>query len=82
MFSEMCAGIPAMSDKLAEALARLDDLEMRIAHQDQMMGELNEVITAQWAKISVLERQLAHLREEVQNSAPQREGPEPPPPHY
>ena len=70
-----------MSDKLAEALARLDDLEVRIAHQDHMTAELNEVITAQWQKISVLERQLAHLREEVQNSAPQRDGPEPPPPH-
>ena len=71
-----------MNDKLAEALARLDDLEVRIAHQDQMATELNELITAQWAKISMLERQLAHLREEVQNSGPQREGPEPPPPHY
>ena len=71
-----------MSDKLTEALARLDDLEVRIAPQDQMAAELNEVITAQWARISLLERQLAHLREEVQNSAPQREGPEPPPPHY
>jgi SlyX protein len=71
-----------MSDKLAEALARLDDLEVRIAHQDRMTAELNEVITAQWRKITVLERQLAHLREEVQNAGPQREGPEPPPPHY
>ena len=71
-----------MSDKLTEALVRLDDLEVRIAHQDHMTAELNEVITAQWAKITVLERQLAHLREEVQNSAPQRDGPEPPPPHY
>ena len=71
-----------MSDKLAEALARLDDLEVRIAHQDRMTAELNEVITAQWRKITALERQLAHLREEVQNAGPQREGPEPPPPHY
>ena len=71
-----------MSDKLVEALARLDDLEVRIAHQDQMAFELNEVITAQWLKISALERQIAHLREEVQNSGPQRDGPEPPPPHY
>ena len=71
-----------MSDKLAEALARLDDLEVRIAHQDHVTAELNEVITAQWRKIGVLERQLAHLREEVQNAGPQREGPEPPPPHY
>ena len=71
-----------MSDILAQALARLDDLEVRIAHQEQMAAELNEVITAQWRKIAALERQLAHLREEVQNSGPQREGPEPPPPHY
>ena len=33
---------------------RFDALEMRIAHQDQMIAELNEVITAQWRKIDAL----------------------------
>ena len=31
---------------------RFDALEMRIAHQDQMIAELNEVMTAQWRKIA------------------------------
>jgi SlyX protein len=62
--------------------ARLDALEIRIAHQDATIADLNEVITTQWRRIDVLERQVAMLREEFQNSIPQREGPEPPPPHY
>ncbi|MDB5570944.1 MAG: slyX [Hyphomicrobiales bacterium] len=70
-----------MSDGRPDAL-RLDALEMRAAHQDAMIADLNEVITAQWRKIDVLERQLARLREEFQTMGPQRDGPEPPPPHY
>lgn len=71
-----------MADELARALARLDDLEAHMAHQDHMMAEVNEVITAQWAKMAALEREVLRLRDELQNSMPQREGPEPPPPHY
>ncbi len=62
--------------------SRLDALEMRVAHQDRMISELNEVITDQWNKLDVLERQLAHMREALQNIAPSREEPGPPPPHY
>ena len=61
---------------------RLDALEMRIAHQDSTIAELNDVITAQWRKIDLLERQIALLREEFQNLSTARDGPEPPPPHY
>ena len=45
---------------------RLDDLEIRIAHQDKTIADLNEMITAQWKKIEMLERQLRRLDEEVQ----------------
>lgn len=62
--------------------ARLEALEMRIAHQDRMLADLNEVITAQWRKIELLERQFARLREEVQTADGPRDGVEPPPPHY
>ena len=62
--------------------ARLEDLEMRVAHQDRMIAELNEVITAQWRKLDGLAAQVLQLREEFQNSQVAREGPEPPPPHY
>ena len=49
-----------MSEAPADNSARLDALEMRVAHQDRVIAELNEVITAQWRKIDVLERLLAN----------------------
>jgi uncharacterized coiled-coil protein SlyX len=61
---------------------RLDTVEARLAHHEQMMAELNEVITAQWRKIDQLERHLSRIREELQAFEPQRQGAEPPPPHY
>ena len=61
---------------------RLDALEIRIAHQDHVIAELNETVTAQWKKIDALERELKMLREEVRNAYPARTEPEPPPPHY
>lgn len=72
----------AMSDDISDHSSRIDMLEVRIAHQDHTIAELNEVITAQWRKIDALERQIAKLRDEYQNMAAPREGPEPPPPHY
>lgn len=64
------------------AASRLDALEMRVSHQDQMITDLNDVITQQWKTIDRLTRQIDMLRETMQSMAPQREGPEPPPPHY
>ena len=71
-----------MNHRPADATARLDALEMRIAHQDQMIAELNDVITQQWRKIDALERQGAHLREQFQNIGAQRDAPDQKPPHY
>ncbi len=61
---------------------RIEALEMQVAHQEQAIAELNDVITTQWKKISELDRLLKNLLEDVQNIAPGRDGPEPPPPHY
>ncbi len=61
---------------------RLQAVEIRLAHQDKMIADLNDVITAQWRKIDMLERHLGRLREELQTLEPQRQTPEPPPPHY
>jgi len=44
---------------------RLEAVEIRLAHQDKMISDLNDVITAQWRKIDLLERQLGRLREEL-----------------
>ena len=62
--------------------SRLDALEVRIAHQDATINDLNDVVTSQWRKIEVLERRLAQLLEEVQNLDASRSVPDKPPPHY
>lgn len=74
----------SMLDKDAQphASTRLDALETRAAHQDRIIADLNDTITAQWRKIDSLERQLAQVREALQNFGGQREAPEPPPPHF
>jgi SlyX protein len=61
--------------------SRIDELEIRLAHQDQTIADLNEVITAQWKKIEALERQLGQLRGEIENMD-QRVAPVDRPPHY
>ena len=40
---------------------RIDELEIRIAHQDQTIEDLNAAITAQWKLIERLERQVTML---------------------
>lgn len=61
---------------------RLDELEMRMAHQDQTIAELNEVITAQWKKIEALENQLRRFGEELQSLEPSDTAAHQKPPHY
>lgn len=62
---------------------RLLQLEIRVAHQEKIIGELNEVVTAQWKKIEMLERQLRRMGEEMaelgQGDAPAANQK---PPHY
>lgn len=65
--------------------SRLDALEIRIAHQDQAIEDLNETITAQWKEIDRLKREVERLSDRVA-SAEAAIGPdggeEPPPPHW
>jgi SlyX protein len=63
---------------------RLDALEMRIAHQDEVIGDLNRIVTEQWAQIDRLKRELAMMQESVRSSTQFGGNPaeEPPPPHY
>jgi len=63
---------------------RLDALEMRIAHQDEVIGDLNRIVTEQWGHIDRLTRELTVMRESVRNSDQFGSAPanEPPPPHY
>jgi SlyX protein len=62
---------------------RIDELEMRVMHQDKTIAELNDVITEQWKKMEALERQLRRFGEELE-AIEQSEGPaaNQKPPHY
>ena len=62
--------------------ARIEDLQVRLAHQEKAITDLNEIVTEQWRRIDALERQVRALVEEMRNVMPAREGDEPPPPHY
>jgi SlyX protein len=66
-----------------EANGRMADLERRIAEQDKVIADLNEMVVAQWRKIDSLERRLGELRDEFDSAALARpDASEPPPPHY
>lgn len=70
-----------MSDGHSDS-SRLDALETLVAHQENIIAELNDAITAQWRKIDALERLVAKLHVEIQNVGSPRNTSEPPPPHY
>jgi SlyX protein len=62
---------------------RIDELEMRIAHQDKAIADLNDVVTSQWKKLEAMERQLRRFGEELE-AQQSSEGPaaNQKPPHY
>ena len=67
-------------DALSE---RIDALEMRLTYQDVTIETLNQTITAQWVEIDRLTRQVAELKERLQEAESHAPGPaNEPPPHY
>ena len=53
----------------ASALSeRIDALEMRLTFQDETIETLNQTITEQWKQIDALTRQLAELKERLQDT--------------
>ena len=62
---------------------RIDALEMRLTYQDVTIETLNQTITAQWIEIDRLTRQVAELKERLQEAESNAPGPaNEPPPHY
>jgi SlyX protein len=62
---------------------RLNELEMRVAHQDKTIGELNDVTTAQWKRLEAMERQLRRFGEEIDAlQAAEAPAAHQKPPHY
>ena len=66
---------------MSELAARIVALEVRVAHQDKSIGDLYEMITAQWRKIEGLERLIGRLSEEIEQLDQVPAGNEKPP-HY
>ncbi|OUR64720.1 hypothetical protein A9Q79_05310 [Methylophaga sp. 42_25_T18] len=61
------------------------DLQTRIAFQDGLLEELNQVITSQQQQITRLEMAMGVMKSQIQTmQSAQSEGEqvEPPPPHY
>lgn len=64
---------------------RLDALEMRIAHQDSVIEDLNSAVTEQWKLIDRLKREVAMLKDRASSAeggSTRAPGDEPPPPHW
>jgi SlyX protein len=67
---------------LSDLGPRIDALEMRIAHQDKVIADLNDVITDQWKKLSAMERQLQRFGEELEALESMEAPGNQKPPHY
>jgi len=62
---------------------RIDALEMRLTFQDETIETLNRTITEQWKQIDAMTRQLAELKERLQDAENNAAGPvNERPPHY
>lgn len=64
---------------------RLVDIEVKLAHQDQMLLELNDVVTQQQAQIMQLEEQYGSLVDRVRSigeALPDEVPQDDRPPHY
>jgi uncharacterized coiled-coil protein SlyX len=66
-----------------DAAVRMAELESRLAEQDRMIADLNEMVIAQWRKIDGLEHRFGELRDAFDTAAQTRTGTtDTPPPHY
>lgn len=64
---------------------RVDALEIRTAHHERSIEELNEVVLAQWREIDRLTRLVQRLEDQLAEAEARSARPalpEPPPPHY
>ena len=69
-------------DDYAALNARLVALEMERAHQERVIEDLNEAVTAQWKLIEQLKREVERLADQVREAAVAAPGEAEPPPHY
>ncbi len=63
---------------------RVMELEIKNAHQEDTIEQLNHIIIRQQSSIDTLVRQMEQLQDKLTNLQENnsKEAPEPPPPHY
>jgi SlyX protein len=62
---------------------RFVDIEIKLAHQEDMVDELNQVVYQQTRRIDQLEALVNQLAEHIRNNAESGQNPgNEPPPHY
>jgi SlyX protein len=66
--------------------ARVVDLEVKLGYQEQMLDDLNEVVTRQQGQIDRLEKMVEQLTDSISDVQEASSGPRRPederPPHY
>ena len=68
---------------MSDPHARIDELEMKLAFQEQMIAELNDTVTRLNLELARAQDQFTRLLERLdQMQTPNPGAPEPPPPHY
>ena len=75
-----------MNAKASSDAERLDELESRLAFQDDLIESLNEVVARQDREIALLTQRLANLSKKFEDlaasAAPAADIGDEPPPHY
>ncbi len=61
---------------------RIVELEIRVAYQEKLLHDLDEVVTAYATRLDTLTRELHELRGRVETSATADDVVDEPPPHY
>lgn len=69
-----------MSDQNLHERERLQDLEIRLAYQDKVIADLDDVVRSFSLRVQRLERQLADLQDSV--GSPEIGPADDKPPHY
>ncbi|UDQ98614.1 SlyX family protein [Lentisphaerota bacterium WC36G] len=68
-------------EKLIEAEGRIVELETMITYQEELLGQLNDVMYKQQKDIDILKDKVESIMSQLADSI-QPIGKEPPPPHY
>lgn len=61
---------------------RIVELEVRVAYQDKVIADLDEVLRAFTVRVEGLERELAELKQSLRDGAPEIGPANDKPPHY